>query len=65
MRILLGGLLVIGGIALPLISHSASALVPAVILALAGELLGRYLFFVTVVPKHMTSPYLAMESEAA
>jgi formate dehydrogenase iron-sulfur subunit len=60
-----GGLLVIGGMALPLISHSPLTLVPAMVLALAGELLGRYLFFVTVVPKHMTSPYLAMGSEAA
>ena len=25
---------------------------------LAGEMLGRYLFFVSVVPKHMTAPYL-------
>ena len=28
-------------------------------LALAGEMLGRYLFFVSVVPKHMAAPYLA------
>ena len=37
----------------------------ALALALGGEILGRYLFFVSVVPKHMTSPYLAMGSEAA
>ena len=34
-------------------------------LALGGELLGRYLFFVSVVPKHMAAPYLTVESEAA
>ena len=39
--------------------------IPAIVLALTGELLGRYLFFVTVVPKHMTTPYLPMGSEAA
>jgi DMSO reductase anchor subunit len=33
--------------------------------ALASEVLGRYLFFVTVVPTHMAAPYLAAESEAA
>ena len=30
-----------------------------------GEMLGRYLFFVSVVPKHMAAPYLAAASEAA
>jgi Fe-S-cluster-containing dehydrogenase component/DMSO reductase anchor subunit len=34
-------------------------------LALAGELLGRYLFFVSVVPRHMTAPYVASGEEAA
>jgi DMSO reductase anchor subunit len=32
--------------------------------ALAGEIIGRYLFFVSVVPKHMAAPYLP-ETEAA
>ena len=41
------------------------ALVAGFILALAGEVLGRYLFFVSVVPKHMTAPYVAVDSEAA
>jgi DMSO reductase anchor subunit len=33
-------------------------------LALAGEILGRYLFFVSVVPRHLAAPYLAAASEA-
>jgi DMSO reductase anchor subunit len=60
-----GGLLLGGGIALPLMAHTSLALVVALVAALAGELIARYLFFVTVVPKHMTTPYLAMGSEAA
>ena len=63
-----GGLLALGGIVLPLIATPESArltMSAALALALAGEILGRYLFFVSVVPKHMTTPYLAMGSEAA
>jgi Fe-S-cluster-containing dehydrogenase component/DMSO reductase anchor subunit len=60
--LLRGALLVVGG-ALPLAVPQWMPL--ALVLALAGELLGRYLFFVSVVPKHMTTPYLAMGSEAA
>ena len=37
----------------------------ALALALAGEVLGRYLFFVSVVPKHPAAPYLASAREAA
>ncbi len=37
----------------------------AAALALAGEIVGRYLFFVSVVPKHLAAPYLAAASEAA
>jgi DMSO reductase anchor subunit len=61
-------LLALGGIVLPLIATRESAsltMSAALALALAGESLGRYLFFVSVVPKHMTTPYLAMGSEAA
>ena len=56
-----GGLLVLGGIVLPLVGDAWLALA----CAFGGELLGRYLFFVSVVPKHMAAPYLASESEAA
>ncbi len=30
-----------------------------------GAILGRYLFLVSVVPKHITAPYIAVGSEAA
>src|SRR5690606_26527967 len=39
--------------------------VAAFALALAAEMLGRYLFFVSVVPKHLAAPYVAAASEAA
>ena len=35
------------------------------LVALSAEILGRYLFFVSVVPKHMAAPYLQIGSEAA
>ena len=63
-----GVLLALGGIVVPLIAtrESGSLAMPAALaMALAGEILGRYLFFVSVVPKHMTTPYLTMGSEAA
>jgi len=57
-----GVLLAAGAIVLPLLVAP-----PALALALAAgaEVLGRYLFFVSVVPKHMTTPYVPVESEAA
>jgi DMSO reductase anchor subunit len=70
-----GGLLALGAIVLPLLAGPAEAghyvlgpyLLPSValVLALAGEILGRYLFFVSAVPKHMAAPYLTAASEAA
>jgi len=67
-----GALLVAGAIVLPLVAVSsdpadAGRVVPAVglVLALGGELLGRYLFFVSVVPTHLAAPYLAAAREAA
>ena len=62
-----------GGIVLPLVASSAASgaatghVLPwaAFALALAGEIVGRYLFFVTVVPAHMATPYLELGSEAA
>jgi hypothetical protein len=30
-----------------------------------GEIVGRYLFFVSVVPKHVATAYLEIGSEAA
>jgi Fe-S-cluster-containing dehydrogenase component/DMSO reductase anchor subunit len=60
-----GVLLAGGGLVLPLVLRSASGMVAALLLATAGELLGRYLFFVSVVPAHMAAPYLAAGREAA
>jgi formate dehydrogenase iron-sulfur subunit len=72
-----GVLLALGGIVLPLMAHgpaeaglyglglSAGPFLAALALALAGEILGRYLFFVSVVPQHLAAPYLAAASEAA
>jgi DMSO reductase anchor subunit len=57
-----GMLLAAGAIVLPLLG--APALL-ALVLALGAEILGRYLFFVSVVPRHMAAPYIAVESEAA
>jgi DMSO reductase anchor subunit len=60
-----GLLLGAGGVALPLVA--AGPLLPwlAFALAFAGEVVGRYLFFVSVVPTHMATPYLELGSEAA
>ncbi len=57
-------LLALGGIALPLVAPPSVAWL-ALALALTGEIIGRYLFFVSVVPKHMAAPYLELGSEAA
>ena len=72
--ILRGALLVIGAIALPSIVAGPYA-VPgqpagvvlgvALLVATAAEILGRYLFFVSVVPQHQAAPYIAVGSEAA
>jgi Fe-S-cluster-containing dehydrogenase component/DMSO reductase anchor subunit len=63
-----GMLVALGGIVLPLRATATDGwhvMGAALLLVLAGEVLGRYLFFVSVVPTHMTTPYLAMGSEAA
>lgn len=51
-------LLVLGGVVLPLVSTSAAAAVAALLLALSGEILGRWLFFVSVVPKNIAASFL-------
>lgn len=58
------GLLIIGAL-LPLFSQGRRLTSTAFALALAGEILGRYLFFVSVVPKNMAAPYLAAEHRGA
>jgi len=51
-------LLIGGGIILPLLHQP----VVGFVLALAGEMLSRYLFFVTVVPKNMASSFFGKEA---
>jgi hypothetical protein len=51
-------LLIAGGVALPLLHIPLAAL----LVATAGELLGRYLFFVSVVPRNMAAPFLRKEA---
>jgi formate dehydrogenase iron-sulfur subunit len=58
-------LLVVGGIVLPLYSTSASGTAAALGLAFCGEVAGRYLFFVSVVPKNMAASYLTAGKAAA
>jgi formate dehydrogenase iron-sulfur subunit len=58
-------LLVLGGIVLPLWSTSMIATVAALGAVLCGELVGRYLFFVSVVPKNMAASYLTAGKVAA
>ena len=63
--IMRGVLLAIGGVVLPLVATGSMSSWAAFALAAAAEILGRYLFFVSVVPKHMATPYLQIGSEAA
>ena len=56
--VLRGALLALGAIALPLFTAHPPVLWLAFATTFAGEMLGRYLFFVSAVPKHMAAPYL-------
>ena len=63
-----GALLTVGAIVLPLVGPAeAGRYVPvaALTLALGAEILGRYLFFVSVVPSHLAAPYITAAREAA
>ena len=69
-----GCLLAVGGVVMPLLIASrpdlaggSSALLIGASLAMAmvGEILGRYLFFVSVVPRQMAAAYLSAAREAA
>jgi len=70
-----GALLVLGAVVLPLLAVPAGPtkaglyvlylpFAAGLALAFAGEILGRYLFFVSVVPRHMAAPYMPAGSEA-
>jgi len=67
-------LLAVGGVVMPLLVVSRPGLIDAagalfigasLALAMAGEILGRYLFFVSVVPRQMAAAYLSAAREAA
>jgi len=58
-------LLVLGGIVLPLQTRSVAGLALALAIAFCGEVLGRYLFFVSVVSKNMAASYLGGRKAAA
>jgi DMSO reductase iron-sulfur subunit len=58
-------LLICGGIVLPLLLPGRIGVSIALAVALTGEFLGRYLFFVSVVPKNMAAAYLADRKRAA
>ncbi len=51
-------LLLIGGIILPLASNAEWTTIAALTLALVGEFVSRWLFFVTVVPKNMAAAFV-------
>jgi formate dehydrogenase iron-sulfur subunit len=57
-----GFLLALGAMALPLLSSHPTVLWLSFAIALGGELVGRYLFFVSAVPKHPAAPYLGSEA---
>jgi formate dehydrogenase iron-sulfur subunit len=57
-----GVMLAVGGVVLPLLGVLP---VLALVLAVGAEILGRYLFFVSVVPMHLAAPYVAAAREAA
>jgi DMSO reductase iron-sulfur subunit len=58
-------LLIVGGIVLPLLWPHPFVTCISLALALGGEILGRYLFFVSVVPKNMAASYLSVGKAAA
>lgn len=62
--LLRGALLLAGGIALPLVGSRPASIV-ALLLAFAGEIVSRYLFYVSVVPKNIAASYLAAQEVAA
>lgn len=59
-----GALLLLGGIILPLSFPNVFGACVSLVLTFAGEILGRYLFFVSVVPKNMAASYLYQEKAA-
>ena len=69
-----GCVLAVGGVVMPLLianrpdlgdGLSALLIGASLVLAMGGEILGRYLFFVSVVPRQMAAAYLSAAREAA
>ena len=58
-------ILIVAGIAIPLKASSPSVLAGAFTMLLAGEMLGRYLFFVSVVPKNIATAFTSGGRKAA
>jgi len=58
-------ILIVAGIVLPLVATGAAAHIATLLLALAGEWLGRWLFFVSVVPKNLGAAFTGAAREAA
>jgi formate dehydrogenase iron-sulfur subunit len=56
--------LVVAGVLLPLVATNVWIISAAFIAALAGEWLGRYLFFVSVVPKNIAAAFTSGERVA-
>ncbi len=59
------GILAVAGIVIPLKASAPAVVVAAFVLALAGEMLGRYLFFVSVVPKNIAAAFTSGDRRAA
>jgi Fe-S-cluster-containing dehydrogenase component/DMSO reductase anchor subunit len=53
------GILIVAGILLPLVSKSIIVAAIALLIATAGEILGRWMFFVSVVPKSIAASFTA------
>lgn len=51
-------LLLLGGVVLPLVAATRLQIAAALGIAVASEVVGRYLFFVSVVPKNIAASYL-------
>jgi Fe-S-cluster-containing dehydrogenase component/DMSO reductase anchor subunit len=60
--VLRGVLLASGSIVLPLLTERPLGFAAACLVASGAEVLGRYLFFVSAVPRHMTAPYFGSEA---
>ncbi len=59
------GVLIAAEIVLPFAAHGEASAAGALIVALAGEWLGRWLFFVSVVPKNIAAAFTTAGRRAA